>query len=43
MENEPNKNIQQESMRASLPPVFWRQFERAMDLLVRLLLLLKQG
>ena len=43
MDNGANKNIQQESMHASLPPVFSRQFERAVDLLVRLLLLLKQG
>ena len=37
------KKNQQESMRASLPHYFWRQFERAIDLLVHLLLLLKQG
>ena len=37
------KQIQQESMRASLPRLFWRQFERAMDFPVHLLLLLKQG
>ena len=37
------QNVQQESMRASLPRYFWRQFERAIDLLVHLLLLLKQG
>ena len=37
------KQIQQESMRASLPRLFWRQFERAIDLPVHLLLLLKQG
>ena len=37
------KNIQQESMRASLPRLFWRQFERAIDLPVHLLLQVKQG
>ena len=37
------KKIQQESMRASLPLLFWRQFERSIDLPVHLLLLLKQG
>ena len=37
------KKIQQESMRASLPRLFWRQFERAIDLPVHLLLLLQQG
>ena len=43
MENGAKKKIQQESMRASLPRLFWRQFERAMDFPVHLLLLLKQG
>ena len=43
MENGSKKEIQQESMRAFLPRYFWRQFERAIDLLVHLLLLLKQG
>ena len=33
----------EESMRASLPRLFWRQFERAIDLPVHLLLLFKQG
>ena len=37
------KKIQQESMRASLSRLFWRQFERAIDLPVQLLLLFKQG
>ena len=37
------KKIQQESMRASLLRLFWRQFERAIDLPVHLLLLFKQG
>ena len=37
------KKIHQESMRSSLPRLLWRQFERAIDLLVHLLLLLKQG
>ena len=32
-----------ESMRASLPRLFWRQFEGAIALPVHLLLLLKQG
>ena len=43
MENGAKKKIQQESMRASLPRLFWRQFERAIDLPVHLLLLSKQG
>ena len=43
MENGAKKKIQQESMRASLPRLFWRQFERAIDLPVHLLLLLQQG
>ena len=37
------KKIQLESTRASLPRYFWRPFEQAIDLLVHLLLLLKQG
>ena len=37
------EKIQQESMRASLPHLFWCQFEGAIDLLVHLLLLLMQG
>ena len=37
------EKIQQESMHASLPRLFWCQFEGAIDLLVHLLLLLKQG
>ena len=37
------EKIQRESMRASLPRYFWRQFERAIDLLLHLLLLLKLG
>ena len=35
------KTFQQESTYASLPRYFWRQFERAIDLLVHLLLLLQ--
>ena len=44
MENGAKKQkIQQESVHASLPRLFWRQFERAIDLPVHLLLLFKQG
>ena len=43
MENGAKKKIQQESMRACLPRLFWRQFGRAIDLPVHLLLLFKQG
>ena len=43
MENGAKKKIQQESMPGSLSRFFWRQFERAIDLLVHLLLLLKPG
>ena len=41
MENGAKKKKKQESVRASLPRLFWRQFERAIDLPVHLLLLLK--
>ena len=37
------EKIQQESLRACLPRLFGRQFERAIDLPVHLLLLFKQG
>ena len=43
MENGAKKYIKQESVRASLPRLFWRQFEGALALPVHLLLLLKQG
>ena len=43
MENGAKKKIQQENMHASLPRRFWRQFERAIDLPIHLLLILKQG
>ena len=35
MENGAKKKTQQESMRASLPRLFWRQFEQAIDLICR--------
>ena len=41
MAHKKKKTFQQESTYASLPRYFWRQFERAIDLLVHLLLLLQ--
>ena len=37
MEMAQRKKIQKEGMRACLPRLFWRQFERAIDLPVHLL------